>query len=115
MTYIKNTIARLEDWLNDLPQDSTFCEVSNRVELLNKTIARHAEKNINWTHERNAKIYIPWLCRTLNADQHSPGTRRIVGTLAKRYLEEAGYVVHVIDTFTITFTITYNIEYFITA
>ena len=44
-------------------------------------------------------------------DQHSPGTRRIVGTLAKHYLEEAGYVVHVID----PFTITYNIEYFIIA
>ena len=111
MTYIKNTITRLEDWLNDLPQDSTFCKVSNRVELLNKTIARHAEKNINWTHERNAKIYIPWLCRALNVDWHSPGTRRVVGTLTKHYLEEAGYVVHVID----PFTITYNIEYFITA
>lgn len=111
MTYIKNTIARLEDWLNDLPQDSTFCKVSNRVELLNKTIARHAEKNINWTHGRNAKIYIPSLCRTLNVDKHSPGVRRIVGALTKHYLEEAGYVVHVID----PFTITYNIEYFITA
>ena len=32
MTYIKNAIARLEDWLNDLPQDSTFRKVSNRVE-----------------------------------------------------------------------------------
>ena len=49
MTYIKNTITRLGDWLNDLPQNSTSCEVSNRVELLNKTIARHAEKNINRT------------------------------------------------------------------
>lgn len=111
MTYIKNTIARLEDWLNDLPQDSTSYKVPNRVELLNKTIARHAEKNINWTHGRNAKIYIPRLCRTLNVDQHSPGTRRIVGTLTKHYLEEAGYVVHVIN----PFTIAYNIEYFITA
>lgn len=46
MTYIKNTIARLEDWLNDLPQDSTFCKVSNRVELLNKTIARHAASSV---------------------------------------------------------------------
>lgn len=80
MTYIKNTIARLEDWLNDLPQDSTSCKVSNRVELL-------------------------------NVDKHSPGARRIVGTLTKHYLEEAGYVVHVID----PFTITYNIEYFIIA
>lgn len=111
MTYIKNTITRLENWLNDLPQDSTFCKVSNRAELLNKTIARHAEKNINWTHGRNAQIYIPRLCRTLNVDQHSPGARRIVGALTKHYLEEAGYIVHIID----PFTITYNIEYFIIA
>lgn len=111
MTYIKNTIARLENWLNDLPQDSTSCKVSNRVELLNKTIARHAEKNIDWTHVRDAQIYIPRLCRDLNVDWHSPETRRIVGTLTMHYLEEAGYVVHIID----PFTITYNIEYFITA
>lgn len=96
MTYIKNRIDKLREWLEEAPRANTSVPAQKRDEKLQKLLAQHVEDNLQKGRTDSASLFTPTLCRELNMDQHSPCNRKIVEALAVHYLREAGYSAGVI-------------------
>ena len=91
MTYIKNRIDKLREWLEEAPRANTSVPAQKRDERLQKLLAQHVEENLQRGRTDRADLFTPHLYRELNMDQHSPCNQKVVEALAVHYLREAGY------------------------
>lgn len=96
MTYIKNRIDKLREWLEEAPRENPSVPAQNRDEKLQKLLAQHAEENLQRGRTDTGSLFTPTLCRELNMDQYSPCNKKVVEALSVHYLREAGYAAGVI-------------------